>query len=508
VLKHVVETLSTLPGYSLSLKCFTSWASEAVESLVAEKDSIVKDLLMNRSIGRPDKATSDRLQQIGHQLSILVDVMSIMINNPDNPIQNESILTSYYVADIHRQISKSAYWCVQSGLLPHSKDIDSTLAVGDDGMLVFPTLGLIRRYELLQGKKSSNGLAVNELIKELTFDEGVAIRYPPPDINVFLNVAGYPKSMAQQVLLLYMLLDISTPPGDTTLAESYSKYFNLDVLHLAVDIWHIDHSQAHSLKTLDLLADLFPSIFSLHVDNCIDNDMMAEASYCLFERTGFPLLRLRFFVASGSLRDALTETCSGYGDQNDLMKQFVELVYHSHHCEKLLKMQLTLEQLDDICGVLCDKGGSRAIELVLRLLIVNHRHIEAIALAKEREREGGPFASALIKCSHQLPSFRQAMCSSDLLGKLEEVYGVQDQNEPVPLSSIVAKSKDYQFSTHADLIYAVIQKMTEIKNNYCVTPFRTHQTSKVDSCTPSKVVSSLPFVSSPHPLSRSLAKSG
>jgi hypothetical protein len=31
---------------------------------------------------------------------------------------------------------------------------------------------------------NSNGLAVNELIKELTFDEGVAIRYPPPDINV------------------------------------------------------------------------------------------------------------------------------------------------------------------------------------------------------------------------------------------------------------------------------------------------------------------------------------
>jgi hypothetical protein len=50
---------------------------------------------------------------------------------------------------------------------------------------------------------NSNGLAVNELIKELTFDEGVAIRYPPPDINVFLNVAGYPKSMAQQVLVSF-----------------------------------------------------------------------------------------------------------------------------------------------------------------------------------------------------------------------------------------------------------------------------------------------------------------
>ena len=51
--------------------------------------------------------------------------------------------------------------------------------------------------------------------------------------------------------------------------------------------------------------------------------------------------------------------------------------------------------------------------------------IKAIALAKEREKEGGVFATSLIKMSNKLPNSQRSICSMDLFKKVEEIYGKQ-----------------------------------------------------------------------------------
>ena len=41
--------------------------------------------------------------------------------------------------------------------------------------------------------------------------------------------------------ILYILLDVATPPGDPTLARQYCKRFHLNCVDLAVAMWNIDH---------------------------------------------------------------------------------------------------------------------------------------------------------------------------------------------------------------------------------------------------------------------------
>ena len=41
--------------------------------------------------------------------------------------------------------------------------------------------------------------------------------------------------------ILYILLDVATPPGDPTLAQQYCDRFHIDCIELAVAVWNIDH---------------------------------------------------------------------------------------------------------------------------------------------------------------------------------------------------------------------------------------------------------------------------
>lgn len=72
---------------------------------------------------------------------------------------------------------------------------------------------------------------------------------------------------------------------------------------------------------------------------------------------------------------------------------------------------------------MCHKGGERSIQLALHLLLVHRCNTEAIALAKEREKEGGPFATCLIETSKKLPNPQRSVCSMELLNRVEKIYG-------------------------------------------------------------------------------------
>lgn len=70
-----------------------------------------------------------------------------------------------------------------------------------------------------------------------------------------------------------------------------------------------------------------------------------------------------------------------------------------------------------LCDVLKCHGSQRAVQLSLALLLLHQCNMEAIALARDKSKDGGQLVECLAHSSNLLPSVKETVISSDELVK-------------------------------------------------------------------------------------------
>uniref|UniRef100_A0A1X7TIM9 ELYS beta-propeller domain-containing protein n=1 Tax=Amphimedon queenslandica TaxID=400682 RepID=A0A1X7TIM9_AMPQE len=329
VLMGVAESC-VVAGYQLSLENMIEWIRKTVEELVTEKNNLIDRLLFGDEFHPAVLSYANLLCKC---FSVLVKVIETLSTETDG--SNDDISYLYCTANIHNEIMKTTHWLMDTELLPHLTDAAMDCDALDDDRFVFPSNELASRYEDISDKRENFGLALDHLIRGLEFVDKVPFHYPAADISCLLKAKAYPDSLSQQLIILYILLDVATPPGDATLARQYCKSFHLDCIDLAVMIWNIDHGTVPPNIT-DRRLIQFESIFELAVLRLLSEGMVSEAIGYLFECKGdtYPHLRIRAYTAGGNVTRAsrILESSVDSDDYGMLLECFVNSCL-SHSCE-------------------------------------------------------------------------------------------------------------------------------------------------------------------------------